>query len=195
MSTNSTLKTAILADDLSALAALLTSPPDPTITPLRALSLSAALSRPISFSDLITQHPTLTTSFNNQDLLINAVGSGSIPIWRIILAHRPEAKDQRFGHYGTVVERCVIGGERVLLEYLLAEGARVEATGRPILLRARLCGASEEIKELLVRYGARPVSKEEEEEEGLVGHQGGGSVLGGLWVTLLDLAERAGLRG
>ncbi len=89
----------------------------------------------------------------------------------------------------------MIGGERVLLEYLLAEGARVEATGRPILLRARLCGASEEIKELLVRYGARPVSKEEEEEEGLVGHQGGGSVLGGLWVTLLDLAERAGLRG
>ena len=53
-----------------------------------------------------------------------------------------------------------------LLEYLLAEGARVEMSGRPILLRARLCGVSEEMKELLVRYGATTNFQEEEEEEG-----------------------------
>lgn len=41
-----------------------------------------------------------------------------------------------------------------LLEYSLAQRADVEMLGRPILLRARLYGASEEVKELLVRYGA-----------------------------------------
>ena len=57
-----------------------------------------------------------------------------------------------------------------LLEYLLAQGARVETPGRPILLRARLYGASEEMKELLVRYGATTdFDEEEEEEEGLGG--------------------------
>ena len=68
----------------------------------------------------------------------------------------------RFGHYGTVVERCVQGHKKELLEYLLAEGARVEQTGRPILLRAKVCGASEEIKELLIRYGATTDVPDEE---------------------------------
>ena len=71
----------------------------------------------------------------------------------------------RFGHYGTVVERCVQGHKKELLEYLLAEGARVEQTGRPILVRAKVCGASEEIKELLIRYGATTDLPDEEEAE------------------------------
>ena len=49
----------------------------------------------------------------------------------------------------------MVGGKKELLEYLLGEGARVEGTGRPILLRAEVCRADEGIKEVLIRYGAR----------------------------------------
>lgn len=63
-----------------------------------------------------------------------------------------------------VVERCVMQDNRELLEYLLGEGARVEQIGRPILLRAEVGGASEGIKEVLVRYGATKDFGEEEEE-------------------------------
>lgn len=41
----------------------------------------------------------------------------------------------------------------------------MEQTGRPILLRAKVCGASEEIKELLIRYGATTDLSDEEEAE------------------------------
>ena len=41
----------------------------------------------------------------------------------------------------------------------------MEQTGRPILLRAKVCGASEEIKELLIRYGATTDLPDEEEAE------------------------------
>ena len=68
----------------------------------------------------------------------------------MILEHEPTAKNKRFGHYGTVIERCVMGDKKELLEFLLGEGAGVEITGRPILLRAQVCGASEDIKELLI---------------------------------------------
>lgn len=166
MHANHTLETAILTDDLSTLSDLLASPPYTSGTPLQALSLSARLSRSVAFSHLLSRHPTLTDSFKTQALLLNALDGGSVLIWRIILAHRPEAKNQRFGHFGTVIERCVIEGKMELLEYLLAEGATVEMPGRPILLRARLCGASEEMKELLVRYGATTDFEEEEEKDG-----------------------------
>ena len=66
-----------------------------------------------------------------------------------------------------MVERCVSDGEKELLEYLLEEGARVELMGRPILERAEVVGASEEIKELLKRYGATQDWEEEEEEDGI----------------------------
>ena len=47
-----------------------------------------------------------------------------------------------------------MGEKKERWEYLLGEGAREELTGKPILLRAKVCGASDEIRELLVRYGA-----------------------------------------
>lgn len=59
-----------------------------------------------------------------------------------------------------------MGEKKELLEYLLGEGARVEQTGRPILLRATACGASEEIRELLVRYGATTDLPDDEVAEG-----------------------------
>lgn len=62
-----------------------------------------------------------------------------------------------------------MGDKKELLEYLLGEGARVEMTGGPILLRAKMCGASEEIRELLVRYGPTTdldLADEELAEEG-----------------------------
>ena len=58
-------------------------------------------------------------------------------------------------------------GEKELLEYLLGEGARVELMGGRVLLRAEVCGAGEEIKELLVRYGARQDFSDEEEAQGV----------------------------
>ena len=58
-------------------------------------------------------------------------------------------------------------GEKELLEYLLSQGARVELTGRRILSRAEVCGADEEIKEILVRYGARQDFSDEEEGQGI----------------------------
>lgn len=171
MGSKPSLENAILADDLSALSALLATPLDATITPLGALALSARLSRPASFAHLISQYPTLIASFNTDSVLLDAVSGGSIPIWRIILEHRPDAKNQRFGHFGTVVERCVANGKSDLLKYLLAEGARVEQTGRPILIRAKVWLASEEIKETLAKYGAKTdFSEEELEEEGLKEH-------------------------
>lgn len=157
---NNTLETAILADDLSALSDLCAYPP---YTPLHALIRFACLSRSVAFSHLLSCHPSLTDSFKTDDLLFAALGGGSVSIWRIILAHRPEAKNQRFGHYGTVLEQCVMMKNMELLKYLLAEGARVEMPGRPILLRARLCGASEEMNELLLSYGATTEFDEEDD--------------------------------
>ena len=153
MPANATLESAIIANDLPTLS-LLTSPSLSPTGPLQALTLSARLSRPLAFSHILTQHPNLTDSLRTEPLLLSALTGASVPIWRIILEHEPMAKNMRFGHHGTVVERCVQGHKKELLEYLLTEGARVEQTGRPILLRAKVCGASEEIKELLIRYGA-----------------------------------------
>lgn len=49
----------------------------------------------------------------------------------------------------------MVGGKKELLECLLSERATVEASGRPILLRAEVCGADEGIREILIRYGAK----------------------------------------
>jgi hypothetical protein len=51
------------------------------------------------------------------------------------------------------------------LKYLLGEGARVERMDKPIMLRAMVCEASEEMKELLIRYGATTKFSEEEQAE------------------------------
>lgn len=161
MSANPALEKAILADDLPTVSRL-TSPPSSSTDPLDALNLSARLSRPQAFSHLLAQHPNLTDSINTEPLLLDALTGASIPIWRIILDHEPAAKNRRFGHYGTVVERCVVGDKKELLEYLLGEGARVELPGRPILLRAQVCEASEAIKELLIKHGATTDFAEEE---------------------------------
>ena len=59
-------------------------------------------------------------------------------------------------------------GKKELLELLLADEARMEMTGGPVLLRARMCGESDEIREVLVEYGARTkleVLKGEKEEQ------------------------------
>lgn len=56
--------------------------------------------------------------------------------------------------------------KKELLEYLLGEVARVELTGKPVLLRAKVFGASEEIRELLVRYGATTGLADDEAAEG-----------------------------
>ena len=176
MPVNLTLETTILTDNVDALSKILTSPSSSLSSsspsssapsPLDALSLSARLSRPVVFSYLLTQHPELTSSLNTESFLLAALTGASVPIWRIILAHEPTAKNRRFGHFGTVVERCVMQGEKELLEYLLSQGARVELTGRRILSRAEVCGADEEIKEILVRYGARQDFSDEEEGQGI----------------------------
>ena len=73
--------------------------------------------------------------------------------------------NRRFGHFGTIVEQCVQGHKKELLEYLLAEGARVEQTGMPILVRPMVRGASEDIKQLLIRYGATTDFPDEEKME------------------------------
>lgn len=163
---NRTLESAILANDLSSLTHLTSPITTPPTTALDALSLTARLSRPVAFLHLLNQHPSLTSSLATEPLLLAALTGGSVPIWRIILSHEPMAKNRRFGHYGTVVERCVTGAKTELLAFLLQEGARVEMTGRPILLRAKVCGASEEIRELLVRYGATTDFEDEEGVEG-----------------------------
>lgn len=58
------------------------------------------------------------------------------------------------------------GGKAELLDFLLGEGAMVESGGGSILLRARVCGAGEEMEGLLVRYGARTEFEEDEGGEG-----------------------------
>ena len=163
MPANPTLESTILANDLPTMS-LLTSPPTSSTDLLHALTLSASLSRPLAFSHLLTQHPSLTDSLYDRSLLLLALGDANVPIWRIILAHKPGAKDRHFGHHGTVVERCVQSGYIELLKYLLGEGARVERTDKPIMLRAMVCEASEEMKELLIRYGATTNFSEEQAE-------------------------------
>ena len=153
MPANTTLKDAILANDLPTIS-LLTCTSISSIDPLHALTVSASLSRPLAFSHILRQHSSLTKYLNTEPLLLSALTGASVPIWRIILTHEPTAKNRRFGHFGTVVEQCVQGHKKELLEYLLAEGARVEQTGMPILVMAMVCGASEEIRDLLIRYGA-----------------------------------------
>ena len=163
MPTNSASEAAIRNDDMPTFTRLLASPSSPP--PLDLLILAAKFSRPIPFSHLLTTYPALNSSLNSDPLLLAALTGGSIPIWRLILEHEPSAKDHRFGHFGIVVDRCVFNGDKDLLEFLLAEGARVEETGRRILVRAEVCGASQEIKDLLLRYGARKDFNEDGEVE------------------------------
>ena len=164
MPANATLKDAILANDLPTIS-LLTCTSISSIDPLHALTVSACLSRPLAFSHILRQHSSLTNSLNTEPFLLSALTGASVPIWRIILKHEPIAKNRRFRHFGTIVEQCVQGHKKELLEYLLAEGARVEQTGMPILVRAMVCGASEDIKQLLIRYGATTDFPDEEKME------------------------------
>lgn len=60
-----------------------------------------------------------------------------------------------------------MGGKKELSVYLLGEGARVEGTRRPILLRAELCGADEEFEKILVRCGARKDFADEKGAQGV----------------------------
>ena len=159
------LQTAILTDDLQALSHLLENPPTPTITPAYALVISASLSRPVSFEYLLAQHPDLASSLGTESLLLAALTGDCVPIWRTILTYEPGAKNHRFGHHGTVIEMCVSSNNKELLRYLLGEGARVEL-GKSVLLRAEFFEADEEIKDMLVRYGARTDFAEEREPEG-----------------------------
>lgn len=162
MPANTALKDAILANDLPTIS-LLTCTSISTIDPLHALTVSACLSRPLAFSHILRQHSSLTKYLNTEPFLLSALTGASVPIWRIILKHEPTAKNRRFGHFGTIVEQCVQGRKKELLEYLLAEGARVEQTGRPILARAMVWGVSEDIKQLLIKYGATTDFPDEEE--------------------------------
>jgi len=165
----SAIETAVLADDLTTLDKLLATPADarPAVPlPLPALMFSALKSRPLSFQHILQTHPNLQAELNNRSLLLKAI-DGGVPIWNVILEHRPEAKNQRFGHYGTVVERCVMDGEEELLTFLLEKGARVEREGGiPVLRRAELCGASENIKAVLRKHGARTEWRDSEDEDG-----------------------------
>ena len=90
-----------------------------------------------------------------------------------MLQHEPTTKDRRFGHFGTVVEQCVQAHKQELLEFLLSEGARVEQVGRLIIVRAVVCGVTEDSKQLLVRYGATTDFHDEEkvETEAISSHQ------------------------
>lgn len=71
------------------------------------------------------------------------------------------AKDHWFGHWGSLVERCVFFKERELLEFLLAKGAEDEEVERPILEYAKLTGAGDDIEALLIKYGARWYQEED----------------------------------
>ena len=70
----------------------------------------------------------------------------------------------RFGHRGNLVEYCVRNENKDSVEFLLGQGVKVEVYGRPILLMAELCEASNDIKALLTKYGAT-INFEEEEAE------------------------------
>ena len=159
------LETAILSDDLPTLSHLPETTSPTTLTPIDALLLSAKLSRPTSFDYLLTHHPDLASSLRTESLLYAALDGDCIPVWRAILAHDPEAKNHRFGHHGTVIEMCMSSKQKELLRYLLGEGARVEL-GKSVLLRAEFFEADEEIKDMLVQYGARTDFAEEREPEG-----------------------------
>ena len=159
------LKTAILTNDLPTLSHLFENPSPSALTPVDALLLSARLSRPISFDYLLAHHPDLASSLNTESLLYNALTGDCVAVWRTILAHEPRAKNHRFGHHGTVIEMCVSSRQKELLRYLLGEGARVEL-GKSVLLRAEFFEADEEIKDMLVQYGARTDFYEELEPEG-----------------------------
>ena len=159
------LRNAILSDDLPTLFHLLENPSASTITPVYALVVSTRLSRPVSFDYLLAQHPDLASSLGTESLLLAALTGDCVPIWRTILTYEPGAKNHRFGHHGTVIDMCVSSNKKELLQYLLGEGARVEL-GKSVLLRAEFFEADEEIKDMLVRYGARTDFAEEREPEG-----------------------------
>jgi hypothetical protein len=90
---------------------------------------------------------------------------GGVPIWKIILEHAPSAKNYRFGHHGSVVERCISWGEEELLTFLLEKGAQVEREGgMPALRRAELYHASEGVKAVLRKHGARTEWTDSENE-------------------------------
>ena len=79
---------------------------------------------------------------------------GGVEIWQVLLRHQPGLKNQHYGHAGSVVEHCVKHDHIDLLRYLLEQGAAVEDEDRPILQMAEVMDASDEIKGLLVKYGA-----------------------------------------
>ncbi|MCJ1467383.1 hypothetical protein MMC07_006007 [Pseudocyphellaria aurata] len=158
----SPLERAVLANDRFSLDHLISSDKTPPTAALDALHLSAQLSRPDVFSYLLHQHPRLTSSLASDEFLYAAVEGSSIPIWRIILSHKPSAKSHQFGHRGTLLEICVSGQKIELLSFLLQEGAK---PGTRILIRAKLFGASGETEELLRSYGATIEPEDEGWEE------------------------------
>jgi hypothetical protein len=175
MSKPATIEAAILVDDLGTLDELLATPTEITpaqavpdedsdSAPVKALKFSALKTRPLSFQHILETYG-LRSELSDRSVLLNAI-DGGVPIWKIILEHAPSAKNYRFGHYGSVVERCIMWGEEELLTFLLENGAQVEREGGiPALKRAELCDASEGIKAVLRKHGARTEWTDSEAEE------------------------------
>lgn len=100
---------------------------------------------------VLRRNPQL--DLQNRIIACNAT-NGGVEAWKVLLSHDSGLKNIRHGHVGTVVEHCVKHGLVDVLRYLLQQGALIEEEDRPVLQVAEVVGASKEIQDLLISYGA-----------------------------------------
>ncbi|KAI9688251.1 MAG: hypothetical protein M1822_001757 [Bathelium mastoideum] len=82
---------------------------------------------------------------------------GGVDIWKVILQLNHSLVNWEFGHSGNTVGFAVQRGDPSLLDFFLSEGADVEHSHvayKPVLPFAKDIGASQEVIDLLLKYGA-----------------------------------------
>lgn len=126
-------------------------PPSSLIAEQYLLERAANFANVAVMQYVLKRNPEL--DLRNHILACNAT-NGGVEAWKVLLRHDAGLKDIRHGHAGTVVEHCVKHGHVDVLRYLLEQGALVEEEDRPVLQVAEVVGASKEIQELLISYGA-----------------------------------------
>lgn len=117
---------------------------------------SAAASGNVSvFRSVLERDPTKIDVLS-QTLRLNAI-TGGVEIWKVLLAYDREVIQWGFGHRADLIGMVVNGGDVALLAFLLSEGADVEQSHfayKPVLKFAKDEEASQEVVDLLVKYGA-----------------------------------------
>ncbi|KAH7174176.1 ankyrin repeat-containing domain protein [Fusarium flagelliforme] len=130
------------------------SPLDETVQELLATAAKESHTAVVNF--LLTKYASVTL---NEEIVRNAVKSGSIPIMKALLARNPSAINMPFDHYGSpLIVACMRRNNIDYLRYLLEAGADPnqdpDAATFPLAIVAALYNDPAVI-DILLQHGAR----------------------------------------